>query len=75
MLQSNLLKVATEAPPSSGAFAFLGVAMTREQFEQSELLTRMYDSYAAYRRSLPGRQWVQLESGGWVTQPWPWSAA
>lgn len=49
--------------------------MTREQFERSKTLPHIFDSYETYRRSLPKREWVRSESGGWVTQAWPWDAA
>ena len=46
--------------------------MTRAQFTAHKTLPRIFGTYETYRRSLPKREWVQLESGGWVTQPWPW---
>lgn len=47
--------------------------MTRKQFERCDSLLYIFGTYEAYRRSLPGREWVQTEAGGWVTQPWPWN--
>ena len=46
--------------------------MTRKEWAQCKLMQRLFDTYEAYRRSLPRREWVQLPSGGWVTRPWPW---
>ena len=63
-----------QSPATRRAFAFLEPAMTREQFECSKTLPHIFGTYEIYRRSLPKREWVQSESGGWVTSPWPWDA-
>lgn len=52
--------------------------MTRSEFNGANnaaaSLRHIFGTYEAYRSSLPKREWVQLPSGGWVTQPWPWDA-
>ena len=48
--------------------------MTRTEFERNKTLPHIFGTYEAYRRSLPKREWVQSNSGGWVTAPWPWDA-